>query len=232
MKVWSYWAGPKPPWIDTCLASIAHHCQQLDYRHLGPEDQFDPGLELDLHPKWLQLPAGVGTDCLRAALLAKHGGLWVDADTMMVRDPFYLFTNRHRQSEFLFQRWKDGRVIAGYCYSPRGHPIAKRWHAGVKASLEYADVIGWGDLGEKMLTPIVNTTRRDLWEMEPTTFMPIDIDQNVGRYFKRSGWKDFVTRHTIGFGLNYSWMMANHPKSMGSDEPLMINRLLADKGIL
>lgn len=234
INVWTYWSGDKPGWIDVCLKSIKHRCDTVQFNLLTPENVDDYVDAAMLNPRWKTLPPGVGTDCLRAALLAYHGGIWIDADTVCVADIGDLFRNRHKTSEFLYSRWRDGRVIAGYVYSPAKHPVALRWLDGVQSALRYASHIGWGDLGEKMLTPIVNTgsVEYPTWEIPRETFLPVDVDGDVHRYFKASGWKDFMTESTIAFGLNYSWMMEHKRNCMercfDPNPYLMIHRLLSD----
>ncbi len=209
LNVWTYWAGPRPAWIDICLESIRRCCKRCTFHLLVPEDLDD----CTICSRWRELPPGVGTDCLRAALLYRYGGLWLDADTICIKDPTILL-QQHDPAQFLYSRWpaKPDRVIAGYVYSPQGHPIAKMWLDKVNSTLEQAENIGWGDLGEKALTPIVNCcgSPKLSWQIALETFLPIDIDTNVRRYFQHSGWRDFTTQDTIAFGLNYSWMQDHH----------------------
>ncbi len=234
LDVWTYWTGPLPEWIETCVRSFRRCCKESTLHVLAPDNLPDG---LDLNRRWLDLNPGVGTDCLRAALLAQFGGLWVDADTIMVRDPINLFRLRHRPEEFLYQRWSapPDRITAGYCYAPKGHPVAMRWKAAVDATLCWGKQVGWGQLGEKVLTSIVHSTGKDVWEIPRETFMPVDVDRDVQRYFQPSGWRDFVTPDTIGFGLNYSWMMEHRAGEMARNPDygnLMIHKLLADEGRL
>lgn len=227
MNVFTYWAGPKPAWIDICLDSMKRCCKQSELHILTPESK----VLGQMHPRFPKLDPGVGTDYLRGYLLNRFGGLWIDADTVLIEDPIKLITNRHDPKQFLYSTWsaKPNRVIAGYVYSPAGHPVAKRWSDGVESAMQNAENIGWGDIGEKMLTPFVRANPGDTWEMDRETFMPIDIDSNVMRYFKSSGWRDVATKMTIGFGLNYSWMTDKMPNKMARmDSDYLIHNLLRD----
>lgn len=231
MNVWTYWAGPMPRWIETCLLSFARCCRRSRFRLLTPHN-LPPGL--DLPERWLSLPPGVGTDCLRAALLSQYGGLWADADTVFVADPADLIDGRHLPTQLLYSRWPTppDRVIAGYVYSPEGHPVARQWHDRVRSALLHAEGVGWGELGERALTPLVNSCPSSTWQVPLDTFLPVSIDaEGVRRFFCRSGWRDFATERTIAFGLNFSWMMDKMKPVMEADpegSPLMIHRLLYD----
>lgn len=232
LNVWTYWAGPMPAWIKTCLDSMRRCCKDSELHVLTP-DLLPPNL--DLPRRWLGLMPGVGTDCLRSALLAQYGGLWMDADTVCVEDPAVLFRDRHHPEQFLYSRWPGppDRVIAGYVYSPKGHPIARQWHDRVKSALNNGHQVSWGSLGEGCLTPIVNGCLDRTWEMPLETFLPVNIDHGgVARYFQRSGWRDFIAEGvTVAFGLNYSWMTDKKSAVMHadySDSHIMIHRLLRD----
>lgn len=220
MQVWTYWAGPKPPWIDVCLDSMRRRCRKSDLVVLTPETVRGYVTDADLNSRWTSLPPGVGTDCLRACLLAKYGGLWVDADTVLVRDPHHLVRGMPlRLEQFLYSRWPSPpeRVIAGYVYSPKGGPVARMWYDAVRSALANAHEVQWGALGERTLTPIVmamNNVKERAWELPLDTFLPVDIDADVDRYFRPGDWRDYVTEGTVGFGLNYSWMQANRPWSI------------------
>lgn len=229
IDVWTYWAGPMPDWISTCLRSMIRCCKRTQINVLTP-DNLPSWIELPR--RWLDLPPGVGTDCLRSALLAQRGGFWIDADTIMIRDPIEVLM--HGRDRFLYSKWpaSPDRVIAGYVYSPKGHSCAVRWHDACVSALKHASVIGWGDLGERTLTPIINMQHDNgsTWQIPIETFLPIDIDTNVERYFKTSGWCDFATNDTVGFGLNFSWMQQNRPLVMNGEtgKGLMIRRLIDD----
>lgn len=228
MNVWTYWAGPMPAWIKTCLDSIRLCCKRSTFCMLTP-DVADHHVGDILPPRWRELPPGVGTDCLRAALLARYGGLWMDADTVCIEDPIRLITNRHSPEQFLYSRWPRSKLaIAGYVYSPKGHPVAMQWLESVQAALQWAENVGWGGLGERMLSSILQDSPAKTWVIPLETFLPVDIDTNVARYFEISGWRDFATQNTLAFGLNYSWMNARMSHMMGNDPKLMVNRLLED----
>ena len=230
MNVFSYWSGPIPDWIKTCLSTFRRKCMYSKFHLITPDNcnQYVP----NLNKRWLDLHPSVGTDCLRAHLLAEHGGLWADADTICLREPFLLIHNRYKKEQFLYSRWKDGRAIAGYVYAPKGHPVALRWRDGVDSTLRHGFNVGWGDLGEKLLTWCLNgVADGSTWEIPLETFLPVDIDREVEVLFTEQPWRDRVSIRTILFGLNHSWMMANKLEEMTKNPAgsrLMIHKLLQE----
>jgi hypothetical protein len=238
MNVFTFWSGPMPDWIGWCIDSIRHQCRRSTFHLITPDNAGQYVTDDLLCRRWRSIAPGVGTDCLRAALLAQHGGLWMDADTVCLRDPEDLMLGRSLEDQqiALYSRWPSppDRIIAGYFYAPAQHPVALEWLAQINAALKWSQNIGWGELGEQMLTPIIRRSPAGAWEMPLATFLPLDVDKCVYRLFGRYDWRECITDRTIGFGLNYSWMRAHHGEKLKatadevSRSPLMIHRLLTE----
>jgi Capsular polysaccharide synthesis protein len=136
MNVWTYWEGLRSPDIELCLDTIRQHCLgSAKFHHITADniDRYIPdGL---LHPAWKRIPAlGVKGDCVRAAVLAQYGGLYVDADTVMLKSPAGVID---RSKDCVYTMWDKppARVIAGYVYCRPGSPIARAWLDGINRSL-------------------------------------------------------------------------------------------------
>lgn len=231
MNVWSYWSGPMPEWIVLCLETFKRKCIKSKFTLLTPEnvDEYTSTLP----QRWKELPPGIGTDCLRAYLLTRYGGMWVDADTVCLKDPITLLEkHQERPGQFLHSRWTDGRAIAGYVYAPINHAVSLRWLGVVTSALVHAEGIGWGDLGEKTLTLLLNGIRtRSAWELRRETFLPVNIDQSPTHLFLNTDWRDALKAETVMFGLNHSWMMHNKKEEMTDSLHTgnsLVHRLLRD----
>lgn len=238
MNVFSYWEGQQPPYISDCLATIRRHAQRdCLYRHVEPAN-FDRMIpEGLLHPAWRSIrQLGVKSDCVRVAMLAQHGGLYVDADTIMLRSPVGLIDETH---DCVYMTWSrpPRRVIAGYIYMRPGSPVAAKWLANVNEFLARGQT-GWTDLGEKCLTPALDEHIATSAEMPLDTFLPIEIDREVERFFTAEDFRPLVKPHTIAFGLNHSWMTARRPRDMRLDaasarrSSLLIHRLLTEARVV
>jgi hypothetical protein len=228
MNVWTYWAGPMPWWIQRCLSSMEAKCVRSRFNLLTPDNV---PADIPLPARWRRLPAGVGTDALRAALLATRGGLWLDADTVLIKDPASLFASR-RADKAHYCVWPTSprRVVAGYIYSPADHPVARRWLAGVQAALHHAENIGWGEMGEQLITPAVQMCPGYTWELPAKTFLPVDFDSDPAALFRSGDPKAYQTGETVAFGLNYSWMKEHGgvyltPEAV-AEGSLLVQRLL------
>jgi hypothetical protein len=128
-KIWTYWEGPRPPYIDLCLESF--------------EKMKDCGYEVTLVTpnNVAQHLFGTGiterykrvahveqrSDIVRVGLLHKYGGMWFDADTVMLNPPENLAAMLDSPvHSFTFTKWEDGRVINGYIGATPNNPITGR----------------------------------------------------------------------------------------------------------
>lgn len=88
--LWSYWelkAGnvAPPPYINLCFRTFKYKCSKLfDVKILNEKTvhHYIPNLRKDLN----QLNLAAKSDYIRIALLFYYGGVWLDADTIVVTD--------------------------------------------------------------------------------------------------------------------------------------------------
>lgn len=97
--IWIYWetkpGKTKPEYIDLCLKSLHKHNDKY-FKIIELDDKnvynYLPELRRDLN----NLVIAQKTDYIRVALLAKYGGIWIDADTIVMRD---LLPIKHKLDE-------------------------------------------------------------------------------------------------------------------------------------
>lgn len=95
--IWMYWENKKgvdkpPAYIDLCFDTVRKNCIKNCNIHILNEKtihDFLPNIRKDLDEK-LNIPQKV--DYYRYNLLYKYGGMWVDADTIVMRDLSPLFS--------------------------------------------------------------------------------------------------------------------------------------------
>lgn len=230
MKVWTYWDGRLWPHIEVCLASMQAFC---DVTVLNSEnaDDFIQGV---LPAQWraLKEPAH-RADCVRAAILAQHGGLYLDADTLVLRKiPVDLFA---RKDMVCFAWDKNPFRVSNGCISARtGSRIARAWLEKVVEFLESFQKPEWTILGESILTPLVTALPNDYVPVPRSVFFPIDVDSEPQRFFTTEDYRPLIYPWTVAFGLNHSYMTANYAREMSKTiaemqrSNLLIHRLLCD----
>lgn len=211
MKVWTFWTGEEPLRIRTCLRTVERFCS--DWTHLTHHDA-ESMLNGQVDIAWKRLLPAHQADVLRAFVLSRYGGLWIDADTVMLKEPENYFDG---VTQFAYTTWtnKPRRVLNGYVYSPiANHPVAHRWFVNVKAEVSgirkwsQANINGlarsnWTRFGEKCLTPAIDNS---CLEYPRSVLLPLDVDRDSPLFFSTRKWEEFVTLETVGFGLSNSYI--------------------------
>jgi hypothetical protein len=123
--VWQYWnsgADGCPPLIRECMASVQRHATGREIIVLSDETLRD---FVTLPDHVLAKRDKMGTphfsDILRAALLAEHGGTWIDASVLLTGSideitstlPYFMFTRPN--DPFMISSW--------FIHSIAGHPL-------------------------------------------------------------------------------------------------------------
>lgn len=150
--IWSYWqTAPPPDFVARCFANWQrlapdHELRLLDREHIAPwldADTLAQGFDA--------LPAFRQADWLRVQLLARHGGIWIDASTILTRDLGWVHAlQAERQTDYV------GFYIDRFTTRPE-LPIVENWFmAAAPGCLFVADLAGEFDtvlqLGEAAYT--------------------------------------------------------------------------------
>lgn len=95
--IWTYWhAAPPPDFIQACLENWRRFAPDHEIRLL---DRNTVLVWLSaLRPDFDALPAYRQADWLRVQLLARHGGIWMDASILLARDLDWLHQQQARRA--------------------------------------------------------------------------------------------------------------------------------------
>lgn len=125
--IWTYWQqAPAPAFIQACLANWRHFAPDHEVRLLARDDitRWLPELRADFD----SLPADRQTDWLRIQLLARHGGIWMDASMLLSRDLAWLHETRKRRAAdyvgFYIDRYTtrpELPILAGFMMASVAH---------------------------------------------------------------------------------------------------------------
>lgn len=121
--IWTYWqATPPPAFIQACVDNWRRHAPDHQVRLLD-RSSLDAWLPA-LRPDFDSLPAYRQADWLRVQLLARHGGVWMDASMLLSRDLSWLHeTQKRRGADYV------GFYIDRYTTRP-ALPIIENWMMG------------------------------------------------------------------------------------------------------
>ncbi len=151
--VWTYWEGACPTWIRACRRTLLRHVPGL--RLLTPETfaalrAGDPEMaSLDLS----HLHVAHRADVIRAWLLARFGGLWIDADCLLMR-PVHELPGWLAQHDFVGHRMRSGPISNAFIAAPPGSRIAAAYWTQVRAIVARRQPVGW-NFGGDLLTAVV-----------------------------------------------------------------------------
>lgn len=85
--IWTYWhALPEPEFIQQCLANWRRFAPDHELRVIHKESLLNWLDKAAITDQFEQLPPFRQADWLRLQLLAKHGGIWIDASTLLTRN--------------------------------------------------------------------------------------------------------------------------------------------------
>lgn len=128
--IWSYWEpGAPPPLIQQCLNNWREQAPDHELRLLNRRSLLQ-WIDADILSAGFDgLPAYRQADWLRVQLLARHGGIWMDASTLLCRNLDWVHEQRARtQAEYL------GFYLDSYSNRP-ALPLIENWFmAAVPAS--------------------------------------------------------------------------------------------------
>lgn len=86
--IWSYWENRQtstPEYIKLCFKTLHKHCDKnFNVIILNEKSVYD--YLPDLRPDINDLKLALKVDYIRVALLKKYGGIWIDADTIVMKD--------------------------------------------------------------------------------------------------------------------------------------------------
>jgi Glycosyltransferase sugar-binding region containing DXD motif len=128
--VWSYWedvpGSSRAAYLDLCLETIRSHAHPLELRLLGPDDASTWLPDLDVE-RWEHLPApNYRSDYIRSRVLQRHGGIWIDVDTVALSSLSSLLSELDGSGIVCFGR-ELGRFFGGLCAAAPGSAFVDAW---------------------------------------------------------------------------------------------------------
>ena len=130
--IFTFWepANNMPGYVQLCIDTWKHNLPDykiiiLDYSNLSkwlPEKQIKRILCKDM-----TLP--IQADAIRVALLRKHGGIWLDADTVILHNNFLRYVHGHDLS-MIGDSQKQTQHIA-FIYAEQKSDIINKWYKSI-----------------------------------------------------------------------------------------------------
>lgn len=156
--IWLYWENkpntPKPEYITLCHLTIQYHCNnnfniiQLNEKTIY---KYLPNLRKDIN----KLLIAQKTDYIRVALLHKYGGIWIDSDTIVMKNLMPIMDKLNSGYDYVGFGCSDEKCFSGYGKPSNGVMCSKVNSDLMKSvlddldyKLDNKDTFGYFDLGK------------------------------------------------------------------------------------
>ena len=151
LPVWMYWEGDCPDWIHACQRTVLDHAK--DVRLITPEE-FARLRDVDADIDLSSLHTAHRADYVRAFLLAKFGGLWIDSDCVVIRslEPILDLVAQH---DFVGFKERQGHVANNLMGARPASTIARAYYQRVCGILRSGRRLAWMTIGSEALTIVL-----------------------------------------------------------------------------
>ena len=169
LPIWTYWEGPCPEWINACSRTISAFSPQLI--HLSPET-FDRLWDRDRDINLKQLHAPHRADFVRAFLLWRYGGLWIDSDCLVMQ-PLKSILNLLNHHDFVGHRERAGLISNAFIAARPNSEIAAKFYRRVCGILRRRQPLAWNAIGADPLSAIVAENSEGWHELPCERVQPV-----------------------------------------------------------
>ncbi|HVW59462.1 MAG TPA: FkbM family methyltransferase [Puia sp.] len=169
LPIWMYWEGDMPEWIKACHRTVFDHGE--DVRLLTPagfDELRDRDRDLDLS----HLCTAHRADFIRAFLLSRFGGVWIDSDCLVMRSlqPLIDLLEDH---DFIAYRERAGNVANNFIGACQGSRIAQAYYDEVCEILRSGRPIEWLTIGSQALGTAIQRAGARWRELDVSLIQPV-----------------------------------------------------------
>jgi hypothetical protein len=150
--VWVNWEGPQPPYIALCIRTIiAHNANVVILDRMGFEELYERERDLNID----SLALNHKSDFIRAYLLRYYGGLYVDADCLVLKYLASVIDLGVRHG-FVGYREPLGYMSCNFMASMSGGKIITEHYDRICATLRSSKKLAWLDLASTPMDTMVS----------------------------------------------------------------------------
>lgn len=125
--IWTYWNQAQPEaFVLQCIDSWRRHCSDYEVRLVHPDNLDQWVSAVALPPAFAQLHPTKQSDWLRLYLVARYGGFWLDASTLLTTSLDWMTAAAVSAPEFC------GFYLEKFTREPR-YPVIESWAFGAPA---------------------------------------------------------------------------------------------------
>ena len=167
--IWVYWEGAKPDYIVLCCKTIFTHNDNVvlldrsGFDHLYTQERHLDIDQLDLNHK---------SDFIRAYLLKYYGGLYVDADCIVMKN-LNPALEKAKQFGFTGYREPQGYMSCNFLASIRGGEVISAHYERVCETLRSKRPLEWLDLASVPMNEVIDIYPDHSFLLPTDAVMPV-----------------------------------------------------------
>jgi len=177
-RIWSLWTGPKPPYVELCQDTLMRHnpgarvLSMEEFRDLQTEDR-----DVDFS----HLKIAQQADWIRLYLLKHFGGIWIDADCIVMR-PLAPLLNALGCCTSMTYFEPKGRIGGGFIGAPLGSEHMSDMYDRATDMVRSKDRVSWRALmGDNMNHVLKSHGYQGFLKLDYRLFYPVKPHRNQGR---------------------------------------------------
>lgn len=205
MRIWSFWEGPKPPYVGLCQETLLKHNPEaviLDWKKFQELRTTDTDVDLS-HLHWAHR-----SDWIRLYLLRHYGGLWLDADCIVLR-PLDRFLAALRCCWSMTYYEVSGHIGGGFLGAPPNSYHIDEIYKRATEMVRSKNKMAWRQiLGANIETVLAQHGWLGFFKLDWHQFIPIPWHKNWEKFFRRGTddqhLADYFNDHAYTYMLSHN----------------------------
>jgi len=202
--IWLYWEGLKPPYISLCVKTVFAHNKNVvlldraSFDHLFTQDR-----DIDIDPLGLVHKS----DFIRAYLLKHYGGIYIDADCIVLRN---LSDVLDMTQQFGFVGYRDpfGYMSCNFMASKMNGEVITEFYNRVCSAVRSKRRLEWLDIGSVPMDDVIACYKDRSFLLPTESVMPLSWneseklcvqrdDEEHEQYFRHDAFCYMLSNNTI-----------------------------------
>jgi glycosyl transferase-like sugar-binding protein len=203
-RIWLYWEGPMPPLISLCCRTVSAHNEDVV---LLDRAGFD---KLFIHDRDIDIDAlalNHKSDFIRAYLLKHYGGLYIDADCIVMRNLGELF-EKAAQFGFVGYREPLGYMSCNFMAAAAGGVVISDHYRRLCETLRRGKPLAWLDLASVPMDHAIANHSGHSFVLQTESVMPVSwqdsdlfclrrTDEDHAHHFNPASYCYMLSHNTI-----------------------------------
>lgn len=155
-NVFIYWEGNTPPLISVLRDLIYSFSNKGNNYNVNFINDLNVNEYIKVCENYWRLEPNHKSDYIRANVIYKYGGIWLDSDTLVTSDLSSLFDILENNEGFLIKE-NNELICTGVFGARKGSPFLKEWSERISNKIKDSN-LSWSDIGPTLTHDIFTET--------------------------------------------------------------------------